>query len=271
MTLTIGIPSRGINLSLHRVIKHALSLDVEEILIGINPGVEGPGDLSEYRDSRIKVFFHSHDIGLYGNFRFLVKESKTVFFAWLCTDDLLSPEVTSAIKPFVNSQTNLIIPSWAWSEYRPQLDAPFNSGQEVTGTYPNLESSTAIIRSALECEPSWIFGVWRTSYLQKIFPKSNFDWLDTHLLQKALLSRRVSVVKVKTPTLIGTWHWASKIPSAVSQKGHNPALAIWHQLLLTPQILLIRPTAFWQVLLRIRFLITSSRSLNQALRGRGVR
>lgn len=266
MTLTVGIPSRGINHSLHRVIRHALSLNVDEILVGINPG----GDRSDlplpYTDTRLKIFYHAQDIGLYGNFRFLCENSQSVFFAWLCTDDLLSPDVPQALKNFESSSTNLVIPSWNWAEYRPDQGFAFDVGNQIPGTYPRLETPKLRVDSALHCEPSWIFGIWRTSYLNKIFPKRNFDWLDTYLLQRVMLTKQIVLLKVATPTLIGTWNWANKIPNSVTPKGHNPFLAIMYQLKLLPSILLMSPGSIWSVVLRIKFLLVSSRNMNAKIK-----
>jgi hypothetical protein len=261
--LTVGIPSRGINSSLHRVIEHALSLEADEILVAINPGGNEIDDLSKYSDPRLRITFHKEDLGLYGNFRFLVKQANSEFFSWLCTDDHISPEIPRLLKDFHTSQDNLIIPSWFWAEYNSQSNNLFDLTNMRKGTLPDLSSSKTIVQSALHSEPSWIFGIWRTAYLLSIFPSRDFDWLDTHLLQKVLLSRKVSVVSVANPTIIGTWHWASKVPNSVSQKGHSPWIAIYNQVILMPRLILKSPTCFWSIVLRIRFLIMSSRSMNQ--------
>lgn len=270
MTLTIGIPSRGINHSLHRVIQHAISLDVDEILVGINPGGEEVGGLSRYEDPRLKITFHENNLGLYGNFRFLVRQANSVFFSWLCTDDLTSTDVPNLLRDYHESDDNLIIPSWFWAEYNPQGKNFFDLTNKMIGTLPDLSTSRTTVDSALHSEPSWIFGIWRTTYLQSIFPKRNFDWLDTYLLQKALLSRKVSLMSVENPTIIGTWHWANKVPNSVSHKGHNPWMAIFHQVTLLPRLIVKSPGSFWSIVLRIRFLILTARSMNRQMSKGGV-
>lgn len=119
MTLTVGIPSRGVNPSLYRVIEHALSLDADEIIVAINPGSEGIDDLSEYSDPRLRIIFHKEDLGLYGNFRFLVKQANSEYFTWLCTDDLISPDIPLLLRNLHRTNDNLIIPTWFWAEYNP--------------------------------------------------------------------------------------------------------------------------------------------------------
>jgi hypothetical protein len=81
MTLTIGIPSRGVNHSLHRVIEHAISLDVDEILVGINPGGEEVDNLSRYVDPRLKITFHEKDLDCMAISDFLL--IKRILFSFL--------------------------------------------------------------------------------------------------------------------------------------------------------------------------------------------
>lgn len=265
MTLTIGIPSKGVDASLLRVISHAQTLDVDEILVGINPGNSSQMLLEHSNDSRIKVFYHNRDLGLYGNFRFLALNAGSTFFAWFCTDDLLSPDIPNVVSKFITTNVNLIIPTWSWVEYLPHRDLSFDLTSSIEGVYPDLETLKGTIDSALVSEPSWIFGVWRTAYLREIFPRRNFDWLDTYLLQRAMLSSKVVVLDVSNPTLIGTWNWAKKIPRPVSSRGHNPVLAILYQLRLLPDFFLKDPKSLRGIWLRIVFLIREARSLNRQL------
>jgi hypothetical protein len=176
------------------------------------------------------------------------------------------------LRDYKKSEDNLIIPTWFWAEYHPQGKSFFDLTNKITGTLPDLTTSRTTVDAALHSEPSWIFGIWRTTYLQSIFPKRNFDWLDTHLLQKALLSRKVSLMPVENPTIIGTWHWANKVPNSVSLKGHNPWLAIFHQVTLLPGLILKSPGSFWSIVLRIRFLIISARGMNRKIsKGRAIK
>lgn len=271
MTLTIGIPSRGVNSSLRRVIEHALSLDVEEVVVGINPTGGQIEDCAQFIDPRLKIFIHNRDLGLYGNFRFLLEQASSTYFVWSCTDDFLSPDIPHALEGLDTSAINLYIPSWNWAEFKPDEAQPFDLENKIAGRFPIVDTSQSIIESALSSEPSWIFGVWRTRYLQKIMPQKNFDWLDTYLLQKVLLTRKVELISVSTPTVIGTWNWANKIPAPVSKKGHNPTLAIFYQLILIPRFLCIEPASLSRIIRRVKFLISSSRAMNRRLlNARGV-
>ena len=78
MTYTVAIPTRGITTSLIRVLVEVRqNSDIDEILIGINPDSSSIESLLEphLEDQRIRVFRHNFDLGLYGNFRFLLNQS----------------------------------------------------------------------------------------------------------------------------------------------------------------------------------------------------
>lgn len=271
MGLTIGIPSKGVDESLMRAIKHAQSLNVDQILVGINPGNSVTSELYELEDPRVRVIFYKEDLGLYGNFRYLASRAEETFFAWLCTDDAISPEVPEMVRKFENTNVNLIIPSWVWAEYHPGSNDPFDLANTTAGVYPDLHSIESIIDSALMCEPSWIFGVWRTNFLNNVFPKRNFDWLDTFLLQKALLTSLVTVYVTDTPTIIGTWNWANKVPRPVSSRGHNPFLAIVYQIMLLPTFIYKHPRSISDIWKRLVFLLRQSRYLNLLLAEKGLK
>lgn len=268
MNLTIAIPTRGVSTSLIRVIEHAISLKADEIIVGINPDNKSDIELPEYEDPRIKIFEHQNNLGLYGNFRFLVENASGIYFAWLCTDDQISSTAVSELDSFIKDAPNLVIPNWEWVEYHPNPSPYFDTTHRIKGVYPNLESKKGLVDSALHSEPSWIFGIWKTSYLQKIFPKKDFDWLDTHLLQKVLVTRKVKIVSTEQPTLIGTWHWAGKIPGSVNQKGHNPIRAILRQLGTAPRLLILDPKCGNKIFLRIKFLVLSAFKMNRKIRER---
>lgn len=268
MRISLGIPSRGVTSSLYRVVEYALSLDVDEIIVGINPTTDSSEFVNHYGDARLKLFFHNSDLGLYGNFRFLLHQANSPLFAWLCTDDLISKEAISILKGRDHIEANLVLPTWKWVEYNPDQENCFAMDKSIEGVYPCLTNNKALAEAALQCEPSWIFGIWNSIYLKSIFPRTNFDWLDCYILQKTLLSRKVEVLSVSDPTLIGTWNWASKIPNSVNPKGHWPARAILHQLLLAPKILKISPFAWFKIALRMRFLLLLSRSMNQEIKRR---
>lgn len=264
--LTIGIPSKGTSASLIRVIEIALTCkDAVEILVSINPGSKdveiSPSILA---DHRIKITSQTTDIGLYGNFRFLAKNASQPYFMWLCTDDTPTSSTNLLLEIADSQKANLVIPSWEYSEYSPETTSHF--GRRIKGPSPNLECRKFIVESVISPEPSWIFGMWKRTYLVSIFPKRDFDWLDCHLLQKVILSGKVELVSVPDPTTIGTWTWAGKLPNSVSPTGHSPFKAYIYQLGVAPKILALWPPSVRYIYKRFVNLHKQSQNLNARMK-----
>jgi hypothetical protein len=269
MSYSVAIPSRGVNASLIRVLKEAqLLVGVDEILVGINP--DGSGSCSDLEpflvDSRIKIFHHEKDLGLYGNFRFLLMQSTSEYFSWLCTDDRASESTLELLSNIEKDFLNLVIPTWNWAEYNPDT-LSHSLDDAKSGHYPSVSSPDSTLNSIIYCEPSWIFGIWRTNFLLSIFPKSDFDWLDTYLLQKVILTRKVAHISVQDPMIIGTWHWKNKIPSSVTGSSFNPYPAILRQILMSATISLLSFRAPRLIYQRCKSLMSQSKSMSERMTG----
>ena len=260
--LTIGIPSKGINESLVRVLRIAVSIsEVERIHVGINPGhvsAEIPPNL--LKDPRVTINLHSEDLGLYGNFRYLVTGATTRYFMWLCTDDSPTSEIGNLLKFAASKDYFLVIPSWDWAEYFP--DERSHSLDRQPGPQPLLISNKSITESAIYAEPGWIFGLWNTQYLVSIFPRQDFDWLDSHILQRVLSTKRVGLVDVLDRATIGTWVWANRPPNSVNPKGHSPFRALLFQIRLAPSLLILWPPIFRAIYKRFGNLYRQTKALN---------
>ena len=263
--LTIGIPSKGINASLIRVSQLALSFAaVERVLIGINPGQDNqtiPDSIIS--DPRVLIVSHSTDLGLYGNFRFLVENATSKYFMWLCTDDSPTSELSKLLQVAQSERALLVIPTWDWSEYFPQ-DLT-HSSERTLGPLPVLKPNKSLIHSAIYAEPGWIFGMWERKYLLSIFPKRSFDWLDSHILQRVLISKGVRVVEVSQHATIGTWVWANRSPHSVKPSGHSPLSAYLYQISTAGRMLMLWPPSFRIILSRFKNLHRQTKALNSNL------
>ena len=248
--------------SLLRVLGLSLSFSfIEEVIVGINPGVndiEIPSSLTS--DPRVKLVYHQTDLGLYGNFRFLANQASNPYFMWLCTDDSPTPQLETLLQVAYSEQVKLVVPTWVLPEYFPHLQE--HAKERKRGTMPSLDSNRLRAKSALDVDPSWMFGVWQTRYLVSIFPKRNFDWLDVHILQKVLISNSVKLVEVPEPTIIGTWTWANRSPHSVKPSGLSPNLAILHQLFTAPSLFLLWPPGMRSILRRMVDLSRIAKQLN---------
>jgi hypothetical protein len=263
--LAIGIPSKGVGDSLLRVLSIALSFSfVEEIHVGINPGVNDlPIPTSLTSDLRVKIVYHQTDLGLYGNFRFLANEATSQYFMWLCTDDTPTPHLETLLRVANSEQAKLVIPTWVLSEYFPNLQE--YAIEQVCGRMPSLNSNKLRAKSAIDVDPSWIFGVWDAKYLVSIFPKYSFDWLDVHILQRVLISNKVKSVEVPQPAIIGTWVWANKLPNSVNPSGFSPNLAILYQLVTGLYLLVLWPLGLQAILRRMLNIYRAAKMMNSRI------
>ena len=261
MAITVGIPSKGVNQSTLRVVDLALSLSgVSEILVTINPGIDSATFPAEViSNQRVIVTFHQSDLGLYGNFRYLVQASTSEKFMWLCTDDSPSSDLDKLSDAMNKHESILAIPTWCWAEYRP--DTCSFDAKSKRGVYPPSNISDNYVLAAINPEPSWIFGLWDTKFLRRAIPKYDFDWLDVHLLQQALLSKKVLNVDTESVMTIGTWNWANKKPYSISNSGPYSLKAVLYQLWLLPKFLRFGRFGFFNVIRRIRSLIHQSKQL----------
>ena len=75
-------------------VESALSQDFQdwEMIIGDNASTDGTSEyLQSLKDSRIKVFRHDQNIGLYRNISFVINKATAPIFMGLCADDYLYP------------------------------------------------------------------------------------------------------------------------------------------------------------------------------------
>lgn len=216
MRLEIGIPLlSGVDLA-EEVLKQVIKFESPSVIhISIN---DPRGEESAYMalgslDPRVKVTCQPRNLGLYGNFRFLIENATGDSFHWHCFDDQISESVLNEAALILEKETSdlVVIPFF----YQECFLGPIRwSGPRVEGELPLAVNRDNRVNSLTYAEPSWIFGLWRTNYLKAAFPNRNFDWLDTHLLQRVLLEGRVSSFQTDNPITIGTWNWRGKVPNA---------------------------------------------------------
>jgi hypothetical protein len=177
--LTIGIPSRGENDRIKDMISYCINSPVvSQIIVSINPPNETANELQSLfrHEKKVEIIVQEKDLGLYGNFRFLVNRATSKYFQWFCLDDLPSPEWDQILNQMQANQLALAIPVWKWQEWDPTEKKFF--GDKILGPNPKVDTYIERLTSGLRSQPSWIFGVWNREILLHIWPKLNFDWLD---------------------------------------------------------------------------------------------
>lgn len=220
--LEVGIPLlSGVELA-HQVVLDVLSWpNIGRVHLSINlPGLDSAKYFElEKIDPKVVVTCQNNNLGLYGNFRFLVENSKLDYFAWHAFDDQVSSQTIGNALSIISSSPKsslAVIPY----ELQECLLQPLRwEGNKLPGILPKISDRKENFFSALYAEPSWIFGIWKSGYLKAIYPKKDFDWLDSYILHRVLIEKKVVVVEGSEPMTIGTWTYLNKVPNSVN--GHN--------------------------------------------------
>lgn len=203
--LEIGIPAlRDHILALQKVRTLRLGGYSGKIHVSINAAPETITSKieNEFANLGARLTLQVRDIGLYGNFRFLLENSKSELFTWLALDDDPCWNLLQAL-PGIDSQSfDLLYSSVRLVRLDPPetfiLEEPLN------------------LRNPFNPNPVAIFGIWKTEWLQHSYPGGDFDWLDTFLLSDVLL--RGSPLKGPGFRDIG---FEKKPPNKVSGKKHQ--------------------------------------------------
>jgi hypothetical protein len=188
----------------------------------IHLSVNDPGDLEErfealtQMDSRVRVTLQRDNLGLYGNLRFLAQSAAASHFSWLAADDILTRDFVEA---FLNRErpTKLSVSNFVHQICVRNPTISWDLSSTVQGWWPEPKDDGRW--QYFSTEPSWIFGIWETSYLKKIFPSKSYDFLDTILLAHVLFDDEISLICVKNPSVIGLW--PNRPPNHVNGKYHG--------------------------------------------------
>lgn len=182
-------------------------------------GFDGPvtisvNDCARLQDSWIirgeelglKIVSHPTNLGLYGNFRWLLAQCETDLFLWQAVDDEIPRNFLNFLKTNSVSEATILVTSVA----------VFVDGEQ------NLPTKT--IKAPFRDEdpfrphPSAIFGLWNSRWLKENFPRADFDWLDTFILSKAYFSRN-AILSLPSAR---TYGFGRKPPHRVNGRFHLP-------------------------------------------------
>lgn len=218
-SLEIGIPIYDNVLDASDTLRRAIALPgVTSIHLSVNrPGGRDSHFLKLAElDARVRVTLQPVNLGLYGNLRFLVNNAGAEYFSWLAADDLISEDFVQA---FLSSSevSSLTVSNFVHRTCSRVPNIVWNIDSTAPGWWPDRDRGNR--PTYFSTEPSWIFGIWETKYLQKIFPNKDFDFLDTVLLSTALLDCQITTLHVAEPSVIGLWE--GRPPNHVNGKFHK--------------------------------------------------
>lgn len=204
------VPCRRVSSSTFRCVREALTnATVGRVLVSVNGGHPSEGEVESLLrlDGRVEVQIHDEDIGLYRNFESgLRREFEfTKFFA---EDDSSPPGLVDQLAGSARRSDVLVLPQFIRREWS-------NGG--FVGDRVAHENRLQLVPRP-ELDPSYLFGLWRTDYLLKYWPKNPFDWLDYCLVVRAMASSAVLQTDFGPLTLGFT---PGRPPHAVSGEGHS--------------------------------------------------
>jgi glycosyltransferase involved in cell wall biosynthesis len=181
--ITIGMPVRNGGQQIRAALDSLLAQTKGDfrLIISDNQSTDGTVDLCrEYAasDPRVTVVAQPVNLGICGNFRFVLMQARTPYFMWACHDDAWSPTFIE------RNHANLIAhPEAVASGSKVMMLGEDGSSQLAEGTAP-LKGTVAQRLTEFfhtPSEASRFYSLFRTEQLQRSFPEGidvfGYDWI----------------------------------------------------------------------------------------------
>lgn len=150
--VTIGIPTYNGGGTLRNAVFSALNQDYEclQVLISDNASSDNTVHTGEELMRiypQVKYIRHQHNIGMFANFEFLLKNASGKYFMWLADDDVLLPGAVGKYVAFMETHQEFVLVSGAieytWNGHVTEYERGFNfyqrfSFQRVAGYYSRV-------------------------------------------------------------------------------------------------------------------------------------
>ena len=182
--ITIGMPVRNGGQQIRTAIDSLLGQTYRNIRLVISDNCSTDDTVAicrEYarRDPRVTVHEQAKNLGICGNFRFVLMQADTPFFLWACHDDIWAPEFIE--RNLRNLQAN---PQAVCSTSRvAMVPVDGRPSQMSNGTYALQGDAQERLRAFFwdPGEVSRFYGVFRTEALKRSFPEDidvfGYDWI----------------------------------------------------------------------------------------------
>jgi glycosyltransferase involved in cell wall biosynthesis len=129
------------------------------------------------RDSRITLVAQPENLGICGNFRYVLMAATTPFFMWACHDDLWAPEFIAANHAQLVANPQAVACGSRVTMIGPQGCRPSGGTEPLRGSA--TERLTEFFRAPGEA--SRFYSLYRTEALQRSFPEGidvfGYDWV----------------------------------------------------------------------------------------------
>lgn len=155
-------------------------------------------------------------LGLYENFRRLVKYSQADWVSICADDDSIPPDFITTVHQSWPSTVKLIVPP---IELRPYERVSQTFGAGLHGSFVKPARELDRIDLSKSVWPTWFFGLWRGEWIRKEFPEEDFDWLDCALLHKTIMQNGIAWAMEAQPLVCG--YDPSRPSHSVSGSLHN--------------------------------------------------
>ncbi|MFZ6765394.1 MULTISPECIES: glycosyltransferase family 2 protein [Acetobacterales] len=181
--ITIGMPVRNGGDQIRVAIDSLLAQTHSDIKLVISDNCSTDDTLEicrayAERDPRVIVHAQEKNLGICGNFRFVLMQADTPYFMWACHDDIWEPEFAER-----NLQNLLANPGAVASTSRVAMVSVDGSRALSNGTYPlQGDARERLVRFFWDPgEVSRFYGVFRTEPLKRSFPEDidvfGYDWI----------------------------------------------------------------------------------------------
>jgi glycosyltransferase involved in cell wall biosynthesis len=190
--VTVGIPVFNGAETLLRAVKSALSQTrpVDLIHISDNASTDKTSEIGRMIATsyeRVLYTRHPSNLGISGNFGFVLQQARTEYFMWLAADDYIEPTYVERMLAELQADPGLVA-----CVSRALFLRSDGTTRMAEGTYPLLCDRISNLAAYLSnpADNSRSYGIYRTQVLQKSFPPRYFHAYDWAYVAGTLLHGR---------------------------------------------------------------------------------
>jgi glycosyltransferase involved in cell wall biosynthesis len=205
--ITVGIPVHNGAATLRRAVESVLAqtYPVTAVHISDNASTDETAALAHElaaRSPAVRVTSHRDNLGMSGNFGFVLERAETEYFMWLAADDYLEPTYVERLLEALEADPSLVA-----CVSRARFLRGDGTTRLVTGTFPLMGDTVSNLAAYLSgpSDNTRIFGVYRTPALQAAFTPRYFHAYDWAVAAGTLLYGRhgevpeILMVRDETP------------------------------------------------------------------------
>lgn len=208
--VTVGIPAYDRPESLRRAILSALNQTYLDFVVIVSDDASPSCDMALYMqshgivDDRIKYIRQEENIGSESNFKFVLSQSTTEYFAWLADDDTIEVDFLKSLVAVLDADRSAALAMCDVAAVRNSTGERWV--ERITSLRSDVDWSSALemLFSDQRLNTFYcLYGLYRSSVLKSIdfrvnsrWKKLNTDWEGPFLASVAVKGRIVSIDQV---------------------------------------------------------------------------